>query len=160
MSRCITKCTIRVTNRLRNCGYSSVQMMYNILKYIWKFICFKYEIISRIGWDNHAFRSLASHKVDSDNDHSASWWNGTRNFLKMPMTLRRPYPGKESKNNNIPTDYNWTLQMDNKIIIRGPATSSITLSPGWPRPPNPSLNACFASMRRFLLLNAHQSSLK
>jgi hypothetical protein len=55
-------------------------------------------------------------------------------------------------------DYNWTLQMDNKIISLGLAACSITPSPAWLRPANPSPSASFASIRRFSLFDAYQNS--
>jgi hypothetical protein len=40
-----------------------------------------------------------------------------------------PVPQQGIKTDSIPMDYNWTLQMDNKIISLGLAACSITPSP-------------------------------
>jgi hypothetical protein len=72
--------TSQVAARLKNCGYSSVQMFYDILKYVLKFIGFEYKIVLIICWDIQRFRSLAPHKVDPHNDRSVCQWNGKGEF--------------------------------------------------------------------------------
>jgi hypothetical protein len=69
--------------------------------------------------------------------------DGKANIRKMPIGLWCLYLSNESKENNFPTDYNWTPQMDNKIIALGPGTCKITPSRPWPRPANPGLWCAF-----------------
>jgi hypothetical protein len=160
MPRSIIECNIPVTARLKNCDGSSLQIIYDRLKYALKFICFTYKIISIIYRDIHAFQSLVPHKVDPPNEHSASQWNGKRKFFENTNSIVGSGPQQRIQNNNILRDYNWTSQMDNKNISLDPATCSLTPSPARPRPQILASDACFASVRRFSLSDAGQNSLK
>jgi hypothetical protein len=96
-----------------------------------------------IHWDIHAFRSLAPHKVDRHNPRSASQWNGTGEFSEDVKSIVASIAQQRTKDNRIPMDYNWTPQIENKIISLSPATCSITPYPACPLPINPGLRSQF-----------------
>jgi hypothetical protein len=136
MQKCIIEYIIHIAARLRNRDYRSGEIMDDTFKYILKFICFRYKIVSVIDSDIHALRWLTPDNVD--HIMIVRPVNGTvkGNSLKMPIPLSRPYLSNESKDEDFSTDYNWTTQMDDKIICPGPTTCSITPSPAGTRPTN------------------------
>jgi hypothetical protein len=60
MPRCVIERAIRAIGTVKNCVYSSVQLIYDVESYVLKLVCFTSEAISIIYWDINALRPLAA----------------------------------------------------------------------------------------------------